>query len=79
MTLNTELGPEQKCRRCGELWPADAEFFVSCKGRLQTLCRACNSRKRAATPSACDLEALWHATTGAVKRARHRATDAGQR
>jgi hypothetical protein len=27
MTFNTELGPEQACRRCGELWPADAEFL----------------------------------------------------
>jgi hypothetical protein len=70
MTLNTELGPEQACRRCGELWPADAEFFVSCKGRLQTLCRACNSRERAAAPSACELEAVWHAAAASAARTR---------
>lgn len=77
MTLNTELGPEQACRRCGELWPADAEFFVSAKGRLQTLCRACNSRERVAVPGPCELEAVWHATAGPANRARHRPPNAG--
>jgi hypothetical protein len=79
MTLNTELGLEQECRRCGELWPADAEFFVTSKGRLQTLCRACNARERAAAPSPCELEAVWHAAAGAAgatKGARQRQSDA---
>jgi hypothetical protein len=76
MTLTTELGPEQACRRCGELWPADAEFFISSKGRLQTLCRACNSRERAAAPCQCELEALWHSAASVPERERHRRPDA---
>ncbi|WP_283445265.1 hypothetical protein [Noviherbaspirillum suwonense] len=72
--MNTELGPEQACRRCGEFWPADAEFFITCKGRLQTLCRACNSRERVTTPRAAELEAIWHAA--ALTRPRQRRANA---
>lgn len=75
MTVNTELGLEQACRRCGELWPADAEFFIAYKGRLQTLCRACNSRERTAAPCPSALEDVWHAAAGESQRARLRRSD----
>lgn len=73
MTLNTELGPEQPCRRCGEFWPADAEFFITCKGRLQTLCRACNARERHVAPNPCELESIWHATAATANMRQRRA------
>lgn len=37
----TELGDEIKCSKCGEFWPADAEFFFMNKGRPHSWCKAC--------------------------------------
>lgn len=36
--------PEKLCRKCGECWPADTEFFfrqASCPDGLGTMCKAC--------------------------------------
>ncbi|WP_428719113.1 hypothetical protein [Undibacterium curvum] len=37
----SELGEEVKCSKCGEFWPADAEFFYMNKGRPHSWCKAC--------------------------------------
>lgn len=39
----TELGIEKMCPRCGEIWPADMEFFRKGPGKrgLDSWCRAC--------------------------------------
>jgi hypothetical protein len=42
----TELGDEQLCRCCGELWPADGEFFVVRERSLGYECRACIHERR---------------------------------
>jgi len=42
----TELGNEQQCRRCGELWPADEEFYVVRNNSLGYECKACISERR---------------------------------
>jgi hypothetical protein len=45
----TELGDEQQCRSCGELWPADEEFFVVRERSLGYECKACISERRRKT------------------------------
>jgi hypothetical protein len=42
----TEQGDEQQCRRCGELWPADEEFYVVRDSSLGYECKACISERR---------------------------------
>lgn len=37
----TELGIEARCSKCGEFWPADGEFFFTCKGRVHSWCKDC--------------------------------------
>ena len=37
----TWYGPEKQCTRCGEWWPADAEFFHVRLGQLVAACKAC--------------------------------------
>lgn len=46
----TEYGPEKRCTRCDEWWPADSEFFHIRLGQLISACKACcnESRKRSA-------------------------------
>jgi hypothetical protein len=42
-------GQEKRCGRCGETWPADAEFFrprTSQPHRLLCWCRACEAEQR---------------------------------
>jgi hypothetical protein len=47
--LPVEAGEEKRCLTCGELWPADGEFFFASKSRQGTLmssCIACIKEKR---------------------------------
>lgn len=48
----TEYGPERRCSKCGEYWPADDEFFHRCRTGLASACKACTaeSRKSRARP-----------------------------
>lgn len=44
-----EIGEEKRCLTCGELWPADGEFFLASKSRhgaLMSSCIACIKEKR---------------------------------
>ena len=44
-----EIGEEKRCLTCGELWPADNEFFFPSKSRhgaLMSSCIACMKEKR---------------------------------
>lgn len=46
--------PEKKCPKCGEWWPADADFYQKCLSRpgkmgIQSWCRAC-MKARTYTP-----------------------------
>ena len=43
----TELGAEQLCMSCFELWPLDQEFFAVSHGRIGYACRACVKENRA--------------------------------
>lgn len=38
-----ELGPQRRCTRCGDYWPADPEFFYTRRHgtELHSWCRAC--------------------------------------
>ncbi len=45
----TELGEEQVCACCGELWPLDGEFFVVARERAGYECRACLQERRGRT------------------------------
>lgn len=41
---------EKTCRRCGEAWPADAEFFrprAAGSPRMLAWCRACEAQQKA--------------------------------
>jgi hypothetical protein len=40
-TRITELGEEVQCTKCGEFWPADAEFFFFSNGKPHSWCKAC--------------------------------------
>lgn len=42
----TELGEEQRCRSCGEWWPADQEFFLVTATSLGYDCKACLRERR---------------------------------
>jgi hypothetical protein len=42
----TELGQEQLCPSCGELWPLDREFFVVSRGGISYECKACIDERR---------------------------------
>lgn len=44
----TELGREARCSKCGEYWPADAEFFYMLRGRPHSWCKACYIEDRVA-------------------------------
>lgn len=37
----TEIGPQRMCRKCGDWWPDDAEFFFLSKGKPRQPCKAC--------------------------------------
>lgn len=40
-------GPEKRCPKCTEWWPADTEFFHGRPGgQLDSWCRACVNEKR---------------------------------
>jgi len=39
----TELGPEQVCRACQEVWPADKEFYIVTPTSISRACRACSA------------------------------------
>jgi hypothetical protein len=39
--IESELGEEVKCAKCGDFWPADPEFFYLSNGRLHSWCKAC--------------------------------------
>jgi hypothetical protein len=42
----TELGEEQLCMSCGELWPLDKEFFVVSGSGISYACKACIKERR---------------------------------
>ncbi|MFP4615540.1 MAG: hypothetical protein ACLFRB_06660 [Thiohalorhabdus sp.] len=44
----TAIGLERYCARCGDLWPADTEFFYPSRksGGVHTWCRACFNEER---------------------------------
>jgi hypothetical protein len=37
----TELGDEQLCSSCGQLWPLDKEFFAAARSGIGYECKAC--------------------------------------
>lgn len=42
-----ELGPQVCCQRCGDWYPADAEFwFLRPDGRVVRPCRACTTERQ---------------------------------
>lgn len=43
----TELGEEQLCPSCLELWPLDPEFFAVSRGGIGYECRACVRERKA--------------------------------
>jgi hypothetical protein len=45
---DTELGEEQLCLSCGELWPLDKEFFNVSRGGISYECKACVKERRLA-------------------------------
>lgn len=48
----TELGDEQLCPSCGQLWPMDREFFVVTRAGVSYECKACIQERRAARQAA---------------------------
>ncbi len=44
----TELGDEQLCTACGELWPLDNEFFAVSGRGISYACKACIKERRLA-------------------------------
>ncbi|OON59893.1 hypothetical protein B0920_21690 [Massilia sp. KIM] len=44
----TELGDEQLCPSCGQLWPMDREFFAVTRSGISYECKACIEERRAA-------------------------------
>lgn len=42
----TELGDEQLCIACGQLWPLDKEFFVVSGRGISYECKACINERR---------------------------------
>lgn len=50
------LGPQKRCPKCEEFWPADSEFYSlrKSRGTLSSWCRACTTEasKSAARKSA---------------------------
>lgn len=42
----TELGEEQLCPSCGELWPLDKEFFSVTRSGISYACKACIKERR---------------------------------
>ena len=41
MYRDTETGPEKRCGRCHEYWPATVEFFFRKGAGLHNYCKAC--------------------------------------
>lgn len=39
--IETELGDEVICAKCGDFWPADPEFFYFSNGKPHSWCKAC--------------------------------------
>jgi hypothetical protein len=56
--IETELGTEVQCCRCGEFFPADSEFFYSTKGRPHSWRKACCSEAPITAAKAKQSEAL---------------------
>jgi hypothetical protein len=50
--VDTELGEEQVCSSCRELWPADNEFFTVSAKCISYECRACTSERKAVRAAA---------------------------
>lgn len=50
-TIETELGKEIRCSKCGEFWPADTEFFFNSGGTLHSWCKACYQTKQKNEPA----------------------------
>ncbi|EEG08201.1 hypothetical protein [Pseudogulbenkiania ferrooxidans] len=42
-SVETELGTEIQCAKCGEFWPAEKDFFYFHKGRPHSWCKDCYS------------------------------------
>ena len=39
--IETELGTEIQCAKCGEYWPEDKEFFFFSRVKAHSWCKAC--------------------------------------
>ena len=73
-----ELGPQKRCPRCQEWWPADAEFFhrrTASRDGLQPYCRACWHDWTTYGPQAAARRAYgrdWHQRNRATQLAHER-------
>jgi len=45
-TIETELGTERQCARCGEYWPLDPEFFNKKGEGWHSYCRGCMTERK---------------------------------
>lgn len=50
LIAQTELGEEQLCPSCQELWPLDPEFYAEARGGIGYECRACIRERQARAP-----------------------------
>jgi hypothetical protein len=47
--IESDAGPEIRCAKCREFWPADPEFyFIQTDGRPHSWCKACYIEERVA-------------------------------
>lgn len=46
--IETDLGREAKCSKCGEFWPVDPEFYFFLRDRPHSWCKACYIEDRVA-------------------------------
>lgn len=44
----TELGAEQLCLSCHQLWPLDKDFFLVTRSGISYECKACIQERKAA-------------------------------
>lgn len=74
-----EIGEEKRCLTCGELWPADSEFFFASKSRhgaLMSSCIACMKERRSrpgykrVVPAASELTKAYVRKTSQMAKTR---------
>lgn len=45
--VKTDIGMQARCTKCGELWPADTEFFERHHiSGLASACKACHAERK---------------------------------